>query len=386
MARAPRLFPSCGIAWNLGAPENRSCIFPCRFRSDRMSVPSSAPDGDAFDVAEGEPEHWLLFSSEPLDVAFLLADWSARCEPSAPPRPETPEATPAEVLMWHAFRVEPLMGHVPRTVRRRIKKKRSLGTWELLMIIRSGDWRRLMDAAPETWRQSEVLRNYFRGILAKATGVGAIHSRQVTARSWQVCDKGVKGGWAVARRLVAEKKVVCKDDEEQAAAAQVSGLGVLFTWHTRIGMDDPEVRDLLAQGLEGEALVERLKQLALVDDAFDDFCAFVNDLRQKAGYAWWGACMEMCMHGDYAARIHLHAFMSIDPGRTQNVMRLTPPSLPAASLIYGGIAPNARPVTMTGRRRNMEVAFSGGMYYVLSEKVGSLRVRGNKALFLELRG
>ena len=351
-----------------------------------MSVPSSASQSDALDVAEGEPEHWLLFSSEPLDVAFLLADWSARCEPSAPPRPETPEATPAEVLMWHAFRVEPETGHGSGTVRRRITKKRMRATWELLRDIRSGDWRSLVGAAPEQWKQSEALRNYFRGILAKATGVPAIHSRQVTARSWNECDKGVKGGWAVARRLVAEKKVVCKDVGETAAALQVSGLGVLFTWHTRIGMDDPEVRDLLAQGLSGEALVERIKQLQMIDDAFDDFCEFVLALRQKAGYAWWGACMEMCMQGDYAARIHLHAFVSIDPGRTQNVMRLTPPSLPAASLIYDGIAPSARPVTMTGRRRNMEVAFSGGMYYVLSDKVGSLRVRGNKALFLELRG
>ena len=347
-------------------------------------MPSSVPDSVVFDVAQREPEHWLLFSSEPLDIGFLLADWSARCEPSAPPRPQTAEACPAEVLRWHAFRVEPAAGH--GLVRRRISKKRSRSTWELLKDIRSGDWSSLMKAAPETWKQSEALRNYFRGILAKATGIAAIHSRQVTAASWLACDKGVKGGWAVARQLVDEEKVVCHDSDEAARAAQVSGLGVLFTWHTPIGMKDPEVRDLLAQGFEGEALVERVTPLDFIDDAFDEFCNFVDDLRKKAGYAWWGACMEMCMHGDYAARIHLHAFMSIDPGRTQNVMRLTPPSLPAASLIYDGIAPNARPVTMTGRRRNMEVAFSGGMYYVLSDKVGSLRVRGNKGLFLDDRG
>ena len=384
---ALRLFSSCGRDPNRELPRILRSLRPIRCVIELMSSPRTARDSDLFEVAEGEPEHWLLFSSEPLDVAYLLSDWSERCEPSAPPRPDAVEASPADVLRWHAFRVEPVPEHVAGMVRRRISKKRSRGTLELLRDIRSGDWHCLTGEAPESWKQSESLRNYFRSVLAKATGVPSIHSRQVTASSWLVCAKGVKGGWAVARRLVQEKMVVCKDDDgKDPATARISGLGVLFTWHTRIGMSDPAVRELLAEGLEGGALLERLKQLQMVDDAFDDFCAFVDDLRQKAGYAWWGACMELCMHGDYAARIHLHAFLSIDPARSGNLKAMTPPSLPIQACLYDGVAPSCRPVKLTGRSRNMEMAFSGGMYYVLCDKIGSMRVRGNKALFLELRG
>lgn len=332
------------------------------------------------------PEDWLLFTEEPLDVKFLLDVEDAAPDLEVPARPTVCEASAAQVLLWWACHVGPATPRCQSTVRRRITKKRPVNIVHLLPAIRSGAWEALASRAPRSWRESVVLRNYFRGVLAKATGIAAIRSRAVTAKTWIEADTGVKGGWAVVQQIEQDSGVSgVRGDMHGGKQVTISGLGVLLTWHSEIGMSDPMVASLLAQGFEGAALLQRVKDLPFVDEAFEAFVPWVDSLRKTAGYSWWAACMEMCLQSEYPARIHFHAFMSVDPSRLEGRSQLNPPEIPASSLVYQGMAPNARPVMLTGRRRHTEAAFSGGMYYVLADKEGSLRVRGNKALFLDWR-
>jgi len=269
-------------------------------------------------------------------------------------------------------------------VLRRISKKQKPSRGYVLQQLRAGAWDAFAYAAPRRWSDSVVLRNYFRRILARATRVPAIRTRPVSAQAWNEAAEGVRGAWAVAKEIAEE--VGCAEDAsdmEGGEQTSLTGFGLLLTWHTLLGRSDPTLGTLIAQGVRGQALAERLSSLPFVDEAFEAFCAWVDAARQEAGYGWWACCFELCFNGDYVGRIHQHAFMCVDPARLDTRAAVTPPSVPAARLVYDGQAPLCRPVVLTGRRRHSEAAFSGGMYYVLAEKEGSLRVRGNKALFLD---
>ena len=162
-------------------------------------------------------------------------------------------------------------------------------------------------------------------------------------------------------------------------------MGWLITWHTLTDRHDAVVRNLIAQGWRNQGLVDRLKELPMVDDAFEAFCSFVQSVKDEAGHSWWAACMELCMNSDYAARIHLHAFMCVEPARLHHSPPGEAPEIMMEKLVYEGQSPHVRPVCLIGRRRGMwEAAFAGGMYYVLAEKEASLRHRGNKALFQDM--
>jgi len=147
----------------------------------------------------------------------------------------------------------------------------------------------------------------------------------------------------------------------------VCGFGLLLTWHTLLGRNVPTLASLIAQGVRGQALAERLAALPFVDEAFEACCAWVDAVRQEAGCGWWACCFELGVNSVYVGRIHQHAFMCVDPARLDTRAAITPPSLPAARLVYDGQAPHCRPVVLTGRRRHSEAAFSGGMYYVLAD-------------------
>jgi len=98
---------------------------------------------------------------------------------------------------------------------RNAKKPRPSRSY-VLQQLRAGAWAAFTYAAPRRWSDSVVLRNYFRRILARATGVLATGTRSVTARAWNEAAVGVRGGWAVAKEFAGEAG--CPEDASDEEA------------------------------------------------------------------------------------------------------------------------------------------------------------------------
>jgi len=106
---------------NASPPRRR----PCGPLSRACGMASALALAGAVPIPDGKsaPEDWLLFASEPLDVAALLAAGSPPAEAAVPRRPSSSDASAAAVLSWWASRLGPSASSGPSRVLRRITKK-----------------------------------------------------------------------------------------------------------------------------------------------------------------------------------------------------------------------------------------------------------------------
>ncbi len=195
------------------------------------------------------------------------------------------------------------------------------------------------------------------------------------------------GGFAFAEHIAQEWKRQSGEEHrvDGEKFSTVDGLGYLMTWHSDLGKFHPAVRELLRQGIRGEELLNRIQGLPLVDDWFEEFVEWIVKLHNEYSLAWWAAKLELCMEAEYPGRMHFHAFLSLDPQSIPGRGKVCNVSIPMPRLFYKRIAPNVRTVNLTGRRRTIEYSFSGGFYYVMANKLGSLRSRANRQLYTETR-
>ena len=129
---------------------------------------------------------------------------------------------------------------------------------------------------------------------------------------WTQSSAAEQGGWAI---LVQAHEEGCTEENAKGSSLAVAGLGFLLTWHTQIGMTDPNVRNLLDRGVGGDEIAPLLAQSGHVNASFEEFTDFLGRLCEEAGLDWWSGAMEVCSKGSYDARIHLHAFLCVDPSK-----------------------------------------------------------------------
>lgn len=119
--------------------------------------------------------------------------------------------------------------------------------------------------------------------------------------------------------------------KDLATSTLLSAMGLLLTWHSSIGMHEPEVGNLVAPGLKGRRSPTAWRASLFLGDAFDDFCGFSEDLRRKAGGGVHGAWLQrrLCRTHQFACvRAHRSALLRrAPPGSVE--LRRAPPGLRA---------------------------------------------------------
>ena len=153
-------------------------------------------------------------------------------------------------------------------------------------------------------------------------------------------------------------------------------IGALFTWHSDLRIESPMFNSSVSHGASVEQLTAVARSMDHVRQHFVNFAQQVKQWADKASLPVFAACMELCTQGDSDSRVHLHAFLSIAPdfisgSRSGPLVRLG-----YADLMWFGYQPNVVHMKKSGRS-NVSKMVAGGLYYVLSAKVGTIHRSGN---------
>ena len=322
--------------------------------------------------------------------------------PAPPPqRPQVDYSAmgPAERLLRMALLVNSPQDYVERPTRkrRRLKQRPSLGEQLAALIADPAG-----DPAPWTTYVGRRLGYHeFERRFAADLGFSIRAAREPAKKLWSAADRGVQNGWTVLAQVgqhmydkVNSRTRVLKAPPGDSETKVVDGtipeavslccLGLLCTWILDLGLDDLGVMLKVRNGLQGEALLQALKNVPLYEQAFQSFYEWIVHRSDSLGFRTHAGSMEMCMQGTPAHRVHVHAFMGpqLDMMAWQSSQHTV--SVDLATLAWGGARPNVRLMRCRRQGRAVRDEIVGGMYYVLMNKPGSMFRMGNRWPFTEL--
>ena len=314
---------------------------------------------------------------------------------------DLPEVEAAEVLGWHPNRlfVAVLEFLLPRLTQslppRRLKGKQfnetewvAALTHDPLCHTRVIMTSAMRISARDTFRrwQSRVVRRSIRHISA------------ASSITWQALDDEGKSRWYPLEKLTPLSCIDGMFPQSGArpptsrnelpsvgavvplgCAPKVSGWGYLATYNTNIGVGDPMVLRWVQEGLRGEALRTKLLDHPLYRACFDRFWEWHQATAVSMGFETYCASMEHSEHARNPARIHLHAYAGVHISGGVGWMK-SPRSLMISTeeMVWEGCRPHVRPTT-TRRKADAAVfhAVTGGVYYVVGEKIGGMYREAN---------
>ena len=170
----------------------------------------------------------------------------------------------------------------------------------------------------------------------------------------------------------ASKSHVVEDDpsadsvDQSAEERFIEAFGLLLTYQTKLGIDDPEVGAWIQEGLRGEALRQKLLSKPAYRTFFEAFVAFMQNIRDKYKFKTFAACMELGEDSRFSARVHLHAYIGFlqKDGGTSGLKSVR---VKVSDLNFYGSVPFIVP--SKGRHgRRLHDAIGQGMYYVAGPK------------------
>lgn len=173
-----------------------------------------------------------------------------------------------------------------------------------------------------------------------------------------------------------------KDDRVQSS---LEVFGMLVSWNTDFGLQEPALRALLEADLDDDALLPGMMSIPIYKWHFDAFRDRIQHLACIWNLPSWACCMELSCHAEERGRVHLHAMFApviTWSGHPRNLRKVT---VPLAQLVWDGVAPDVRPSSGTGRTRQIAEAFVGGLYYVLCDKIGSMYRDSSLTLFRDMQ-
>jgi hypothetical protein len=147
-------------------------------------------------------------------------------------------------------------------------------------------------------------------------------------------------------------------------------LGLLLTYYPVLGKDDPEVGSMIRGGLRGDALRQALIPRRAYQEYFSDFCAFIQQLRSKYGFASCCACMEIGGAVSFAAQVHCHAYVGF-LRRKSNSIFAQHVAVSNSYLIFNSLKPHFV-VTRAMRGRRLYDTSARAMHYVVGPKCSGL--------------
>ena len=337
------------------------------------------------------------FHSCPSNVVGL--DVSTAAEAIIPfPVLENPPLCPAHRLLRLALLVNNPQQHVPQPARKRKRGKQCPSVGEMLHRLVQ-----LPDADPAPHLSASARRRGHHELerrVAADTGQSVRACRSRVAEMWRQSSRHVQNGWAVMAMVTQEmyEKVghrtrILKslpdaldrpdDDGVYASRQTLSLLGGLFTWHSNIGLQDPAVLQLVSDGVQGDALLERMLDLPLYNQAWVAFSRWATAKASAMGFCTHATCMELCSESDSPHRVHLHGFFGPDMNFARKQQCHKQIAIDFDEWAWQGYPPNVQAVLPHRKGKGAFSEIVGGVYYVLAKKIGSMYRAGNQWPFLD---
>ena len=356
--------------------------------SDEVYAPIPLPIAEDFQTDQSPPCGAICWSDHSIDYhsegkAKLRAPAVRRSlGPAEPPRVDNP--SPAALFDWLLDRLF-LWCETHHIKRRKFSGKTRAGKQDLLILALG---------LPQTtfrveWREKRQLGDRFRALWSRLYGLS---TRQTNEH----------GGFGVLWRNMEDSDVhFCRllfralDDcnhepllslragkdtqSEDHSACWKPSVGLLLTWHTdfmdQLATHDPPVvvpEDM--PDLEAAVILQKLESFRSL---FTNFTEQIRLWHDEVDASLWGACAEFCGTHKLERRVHLHAFLCVDP---ESLKLFKIPRLRQSTpedFMYLGRRPNMIPTQIGRATRRGAAVLAAGLYYVTADKVGSIARSAN---------
>ena len=158
-------------------------------------------------------------------------------------------------------------------------------------------------------------------------------------------------------------------------------LGVLLTWHSALLRGCAEASQLLSGCGDPDDICTAVKGLPGVWQAFQDFRNQVVRWCRQLQFSVHACAFEVCTHNLDEIKVHMHAWFSVEIGKTRYVKDKLLGEVDG-NLEWRGFRPHSNPCVPRGRAKHAPL-IAGGLYYVLCNKIGSLFRSGSHWPFQE---
>ncbi len=277
--------------------------------------------------------------------------------------------------------------------RKRITGKTSKSMPELLCLLQQDPNGMILPSF--THKERLAGRNCFRKAYSSHTGESVRVSREKMSRVWSEASTNERNKWALLAivhlqlyeqylsnhgGLRGKVRVPLPDGTPFVSATTGNELevnpliaetyGVLLTFHSKFGLDDPL---LIAweKDLSSESVLQKLKAKPEYRAKFEEFKVFITDMMQVHRFKNCAVAMELCMNGQRKGRIHFHGFLGQECSYNGWMSHPVKATLRRNMLIFDNVFPNVQTMKCSGRR-GMEMPTAHGLYSCMAPKTGQM--------------
>ena len=370
------------------------------------SMASGAESEKALDPAKG-PE-WVAASS----LRHLSNDLEPLHLPLAISAPNDPlECTPAKLLPSALREDHPELNFPPQVKRRRVSGKKVdaelIGT---VLHRLQNDSSASLEPWVVSWRERRAAYHDYVTSMKQAVGQRRRDVVSIASEHWAAADMQTKSAWGFVHYLrshlykgqapgvfartriplpagviIPESADVPAAGAATAKAASIGkGIGLMRTFNTDWHNEIPELTEILSSRGSHEEKMRALKQLPFLQDKFAAYVQHVRDHGKRLALPLWGCCFEVSLKSRQTGRIHTHDYVgpSIDFAGydvPKKVIEFKESDKVWDDMIAFHTLTSARGNVQSKKMR----AVASGMYYVTSEKIGSLFVKCSRSPFEE---
>ena len=301
--------------------------------------------------------------------------------------------TPSGLIQVSVMHDSPELNFPWTGKRKRITGKTSKSMPELLCLLQQDP----NGMIPPSFSHQERLagRNNFRQAYCRYSGESVRLSRETMSRVWSEASINDKNKWALLAIVHLQLyetynskngsyrgkvRVPLPDGTPFVSSntSQEHGVnpliaetyGVLLTFHSKFGLDDP-LLVAWEKDLSSESVLEKLKAKPEYRAKFEEFKVFITDMMRVHRFKNCAVAMELCMNGQRKGRIHFHGFLGQECSYNGWMSHPVKATLRRNMLIFDNVFPNVQTMKCYGRR-GMEMPTAHGLYYCMAPKSGQM--------------
>ena len=353
---------------------------------------------------------WFAASS----LRHLSTDLEPLHLPLATSAPNVPlECTPARLLPSALRQDHPELNFPAQVKRRRVTGKKlnveMLGT--VLHRLQNDSSSSLEPWTP-SWRDRRAGYYEYVNSMKQAVGLPRRDVLPTASKHWDAADMQTKSAWgfvhylrsylynsgekfgalSVRTRIPLPSGVRKPESPDVSAAGAATakaavigkGIGIMRTFNTAWHNEIPELTEILSNSGRLEEKMLALKQLPFLQDKFAAYVQHVRDHAARLALPLWGCCFEVSLNSRQTGRIHTHDYAgpSLDCAGYDVPKRVV--EFKESDKVWDDMIAFH---TLTSARGNVQSkkmrAVAAAMYYVTSEKIGSLFVKCVRSPFEE---
>ncbi len=353
-------------------------MYPSPNRSGSNSASNFSVSPVQFDIAQffgsqDQNDFEEVVYERPIDVTLVL--------------------TPSGLIQVSVMQDSPELNFPWTGKRKRITGKTSKSMPELLCLLQQDA--NGMISPSFTHQERLAGRNIFRQAYCRYSGESVRVSREKMSRVWSEASTNERNKWALLAivhlqlyeqhlsnhgGLRGKVRVPLPDGTPFVSATTGNELevnpliaetyGVLLTFHSKFGLDDPL---LIAweKDLSSDSVLQKLKAKPEYRAKFEEFKVFITDMMQVHRFKNCAVAMELCMNGQRKGRIHFHGFLGQECSYNGWMSHPVKATLRRNMLIFDNVFPNVQTMKCSARR-GMEMPTAHGLYYCMAPKTGQM--------------